>query len=87
MEETMQTGNDTIRRRSNGTIDIDFYRQQALSLRAQARTDFFRALNCLVRPAFAIVVLVALPFTAATVQSAASGRSTTMAAAAVVSLR
>jgi hypothetical protein len=48
MEHAMQT--DTIRRRSNGTIDIDGYRQEALTLRAQTRTQFFRSLGRVARP-------------------------------------
>jgi hypothetical protein len=39
----MQT--DKIRHSSNGTIDIDSYRQEALVLRAQTRTQFFKRMG------------------------------------------
>ena len=48
MEHAMQ--NDAIRRRSNGTIDIDSYRRDALMLREQTRTEFFRSIGRAVRP-------------------------------------
>ncbi|MGZ5897589.1 MAG: DUF3455 domain-containing protein [Xanthobacteraceae bacterium] len=57
MEHAMQ--NDAIRRRSNGTIDIDSYRREALTRRAQTRTQFFSGVGRAVRPlmgASAIIV-------------------------------
>ena len=41
---------DRIRRRSNGTIDIDYYRQEAPTLREQTRTEFFRIIGRAARP-------------------------------------
>jgi hypothetical protein len=49
---------DPIRRSSNGTVDIEFYRERALTMRAQARTRAFRSLSCMVRPLIAIAILV-----------------------------
>jgi len=40
MEDVMHT--DNVRRRKNGTIDIDFYRRQAFLLRTEATNKFFR---------------------------------------------
>jgi hypothetical protein len=51
MEHAMQT--HTITRHSDGTIDIDSYRREALALRAQARTQFIRSAV----PAFRPVIL------------------------------
>jgi hypothetical protein len=48
MEHVMQT--PTVRRRSNGTIDIDSYRQRALALRAQTTTQFFKSMGPVFRP-------------------------------------
>jgi hypothetical protein len=48
MEAAMQI--DPIRRRSNGTIDIDSYRRDALMLREQTRTEFFRSIGRAVQP-------------------------------------
>ncbi|MGA7386457.1 MAG: DUF3455 domain-containing protein [Pseudolabrys sp.] len=52
----MQT--DTIRRRSNGTIDIDCYRQEALIQRAQTRTQFFRSLGHVARPVIGTAAII-----------------------------
>jgi len=41
---------DPVRRRSNGTVDIDGYRRDALMLREQTRTEFFRSIARAVRP-------------------------------------
>ena len=38
----MTTPMSTIRRRSNGTIDVDYYHGNALVLRRQARCDMMR---------------------------------------------
>ena len=56
MEHAMQT--DTIRRRSNGTIDIDCYRQEALTQRAQTRTQFFRSLGRVARPVIGTAAII-----------------------------
>ncbi|MGC2826477.1 MAG: DUF3455 domain-containing protein [Pseudolabrys sp.] len=52
----MQT--DTIRRRSNGTIDIDCYRHEALIQRAQTRTQFFRSLGHVARPVIGTAAII-----------------------------
>lgn len=49
---------DPIRRSSDGTVDIEFYRERALTMRAQARTRAFRSLSCTGRPMIAIAILV-----------------------------
>jgi len=41
---------DPVRRRSNGTVYIDGYRRDALMLREQTRTEFFRSIARAVRP-------------------------------------
>jgi len=45
------------RRRTNGTIDFDHYRQEARMLRQATRTEFVRGVAKLIRPlvAFAII--------------------------------
>jgi uncharacterized protein DUF3455 len=43
MEQMMRK--DTIRRHSTNTADIDRYRREALMLRAQARSEFFRSIG------------------------------------------
>ncbi len=43
---------EPVRRRSNGTIDIDSYRREALMLREQTRTEFFTKLAHAARPFF-----------------------------------
>jgi hypothetical protein len=51
--------NDNVRRRANGTIDIDFYRRQAFLLRRQAMNKFLRhAGRRLGRPIIEVVVVV-----------------------------
>lgn len=49
--------NRTIHRRSNGTVDIDVYRQEALVLRRQVMTQFFTSAGHAFRPA--ILALIA----------------------------
>jgi len=41
---------ETVRRRNNGTIDLDHYRSQALMLREQVRTEVFRGVAAAARP-------------------------------------
>ena len=48
---------EEIRRRSNGTVDIDFYRQRATALRLQTQTDALRKLGGAIRPLIAAIVL------------------------------
>jgi hypothetical protein len=49
----------TIRRRDNGTIDIDFYRQQTLVERAAVMTTTGRHIGSAIRPALAVLILIA----------------------------
>jgi len=46
------------RRRTNGTIDYDYYRQEAMMLRQATRTEFVRGLARLIRPAAAIAIII-----------------------------
>jgi hypothetical protein len=57
MDEVMHTGK--INRRSNGTIDIDFYRQEAFLLRRQATNKFFRRLGRAGRPLIGVATIIA----------------------------
>jgi Protein of unknown function (DUF3455) len=41
---------EPVRRRSNGTIDIDSYRREARTLREQTRAEFFRSVGRALRP-------------------------------------
>jgi hypothetical protein len=71
-------------RRSNGTVDIEFYRERALTMRAQARTRAFRSLSCMVRPLIAIAILVFIVVLLPLHSSVpASGAATTLVAARV----
>lgn len=56
MEYAMQI--EPIRRRNNGTIDIDSYRRDALMLREQTRTEFFRSIGRAVRPLTGVVAII-----------------------------
>jgi hypothetical protein len=47
-----------VRRRTNGTIDYDHYRQEALMLRRATTTEFVRGLGRLVRPLVAAAVII-----------------------------
>jgi hypothetical protein len=53
---------EQIHRRSNGTIDTDFYRQEAILLRRQATNKFFRRLRRPGRPILRSVAIVATYF-------------------------
>ena len=53
---TMQT---PIRHRTDGSIDIDFYRQQVLMERCAVMTGFVDGLRKIVRPAIAVAIIVA----------------------------
>jgi len=46
------------RRRINGTIDYDYYRQQAMMHRRATRTDFVRGLVRLIRPLAAMAIII-----------------------------
>lgn len=46
----------TVRRRSDGTVDIDSYRQEALVLRRQVMTHFFRAAGRTFRPVILAII-------------------------------
>ena len=49
----MASYHQQVRRRSNGTIDVDFYREQALTERAEVMTAFFRGVAKTARSAIA----------------------------------
>jgi len=46
------------RRRTNGTIDYDHYRQEAMMLRQATRTEFVRGLAKLIRPLAAVAIII-----------------------------
>lgn len=50
---------DKIKRRSNGTIDVDFYREEAFLLRREATNKFFRRIRRASRPFIGTVTLIA----------------------------
>lgn len=50
---------DKIKRRSNGTIDVDFYRQEAFLLRREATNKYFRRIRRASRPFIGTVTLIA----------------------------
>jgi hypothetical protein len=50
---------DKIRRRSNGTIDIDFYRDEAFLLRRAATNKFFRRIRRAGRPLIGVATIIA----------------------------
>lgn len=49
---------ERVRRRTNGTIDIDSYRQEALFLRAQTRTEFLKRVGRVARPLIGTVAIL-----------------------------
>lgn len=49
---------ETVRQRSNGTIDLDHYRSRALMLREQVRTEVFRGMAAAARPLCGGLVVV-----------------------------
>ena len=53
---------DPVRRRSNGTVDIDSYRRDALMLREQTRTEFFRSIARAVQPFIGGVAIIVAYF-------------------------
>jgi hypothetical protein len=56
MEDAMH--NDNVRRRENGTIDIDFYRGQASVLRKETTNRIFRRAARLGRPLIKATTIV-----------------------------
>lgn len=50
---------DKIKRRSNGTIDIDFYRNEAFSLRRAATKKFFKRVRSAGRPLIGVATIIA----------------------------
>ena len=50
---------DKIKRRSNGTIDVDFYRQEAFLLRREATNKFFRRVRRASRPLIGVATIIA----------------------------
>ena len=50
---------DNVRRRKNGTIDIDFYRREAFFLRREATNQIFRYLWQVGRPAIGTATIIA----------------------------
>jgi len=52
------------RRRSNGTIDIDSYRQEARMLREQTRTEFFKTAGRAIQPLIGVMAIIAVYFSA-----------------------
>ena len=50
---------EKIKRRTNGTVDVDFYRQEAFLLRREATNKFFRRIRRASRPFIGTVTLIA----------------------------
>jgi hypothetical protein len=64
MESIMFTQRQDIRRRLDGSLDIDFYRHKGLMERRAVMTDFFRGAKTLVKPLVAAAVLAGALYTA-----------------------
>jgi len=62
----MLTQRQDIRRRHDGSIDIDFYRQQGLMERRAVMTNFFSGAKKLAKPLAAAAVLVGALYLAPT---------------------
>lgn len=56
----MTTETEQVRRRTNGTVDIDYYRNRSLMLRREAMTNVARGVNFSVVQLVAAALLVAL---------------------------
>jgi hypothetical protein len=56
MEDVMHI--DKVHRRTNGTIDIDFYRRESFFLRREATNKFFRGVGQLARSLSGAVTFV-----------------------------
>src|SRR5262245_39476513 len=50
---------EKIKRRSNGTIDVDFYRQEAFLFRREATNKLFRRIRRASRPLIGAVTIIA----------------------------
>ena len=50
---------EKIKRRTNGTVDVDFYREEAFLLRRDATNKFFRRIRRASRPFIGTVTLIA----------------------------
>lgn len=50
---------ETIKHRCNGTVDIDFYRQEAFLLRREATNKFFRRIRRASRPFIGVATIIA----------------------------
>ena len=50
---------EKIKRRTNGTVDVDFYREEAFLLRREATNKFFRRIRRASRPFIGTVKLIA----------------------------
>lgn len=50
---------ETIKHRCNGTVDIDFYRQEAFLLRREATNKFFRRIRRASRPLIGVATIIA----------------------------
>ena len=50
---------EKIKRRTNGTVDVDFYRQEAFLHRREATNKFFRRIRRASRPFIGTVTLIA----------------------------
>jgi hypothetical protein len=50
---------EKIKRRSNGTVDVDFYRQEAFLLRREATNKLFNRIRRASRPLIGTVTIVA----------------------------
>jgi len=50
---------EKIKRRNNGTVDVDFYRQEAFLLRREATNKLFRRIRRASRPFIGTVTLIA----------------------------
>ena len=71
----------TIRRRDNGTIDMDFYRARALSERAAMLTTTGRQIGAAVRPAFAVLMVIAMVWALPPARSVPNSEVTIVASA------
>jgi hypothetical protein len=50
---------EKIKRRSNGTVDVDFYRQEAFLLRREATNKLFKRIRRASRPLIGTVTIIA----------------------------
>ena len=50
---------EKIKRRTNGTVNVDFYREEAFLLRREATNKFFRRIRRASRPFIGTVTLIA----------------------------